>query len=135
MRALARILLGAIFVASAPNALQNSAEMTAPAEALGLPQPERMVQLHGIVNLLAGLALALGIRPRLAATALIANLLPTTFGGHRFWEEDGMEAMNDQIHFTKNVSLLGGLLLVLVSHDDGDADVAEELQELADELA
>lgn len=50
--------------------------------------------------------------PRLASTLLAATLVPTTLAGHRFWEEedDGAKA-NQQVHFFKNVSMLGGLLL------------------------
>ena len=75
-----------------------------------------MVQLHGGVNLVGGIMLGLGIKPRLAALALIANLIPTTLAGHRFWEEDDEQAkMDQQVHFAKNVSLLGGLLAIIAA--------------------
>lgn len=111
LRVLARMLLSAIFISSSANAIQNAEQMTAPAEALNLPSPVNAVRLHGIVNLVGGVMLALGIKPRLALWALVANLIPTTMGGHRFWEDDDEGAkINNQIHFLKNVSLLGGLL-------------------------
>lgn len=115
LRLLARMLLSGIFIASSANAIQNAEEMTAPAEALGLPEPVAMVRAHGIVNLVAGVMLALGIKPRLAVWALLGNLIPTTVGAHRFWEDSDEGAkMNNQIHFLKNVSLLGGLVAALV---------------------
>jgi putative oxidoreductase len=47
-----------------------------------------------------------------AALALGASLVPTTFAGHRFWEEgDPKQRAAQKIHFLKNVGLLGGLLL------------------------
>lgn len=111
-----RSLLAAIFLSSSVNAIQNAEHMTGPAEKLGLPEPVNMVRLHGIVNLVGGLMLALGIKPKLAAWALIGNLIPTTIGGHPFWEEtDEGDKVNQMIHFLKNVSLLGGLLVFIAS--------------------
>jgi putative oxidoreductase len=116
LRTLARLLLAAVFLQTSTGAMRNAEYMTAGPEALGLPEPVRMVQLHGAVNLIGGLMMALGIKPRLAAWALIANLIPTTFAGHRFWEEDDEGAkMGQKIHFLKNVSLLGGLLGIVAA--------------------
>lgn len=118
-----RLLLGTIFLFTSVNALQNAEHMTAPAEALGLPEPETMVRLHGGVNLLGGLMLALNIKPKLASWALIGNLIPTTLGGHQFWEEEDEGAkINQMIHFLKNVSLLGGLLTVIAAERMTDED-------------
>jgi uncharacterized membrane protein YphA (DoxX/SURF4 family) len=56
--------------------------------------------------------LATGRMPRLASWALASTMVPTTVGGHRFWEESDPQArQNQQIHFFKNVSMMGGLLL------------------------
>jgi multidrug efflux pump subunit AcrA (membrane-fusion protein) len=64
------------------------------------------------VQVLAGSLLAIGKFPRLSAAALAASLLPTTAAGHRFWEsDDKQERSQQQIHFLKNLSMLGGLLI------------------------
>jgi hypothetical protein len=56
--------------------------------------------------------LGLGRFPRLSALALAATLVPTTLAGHRFWEaEDDAGRTQQQIHFLKNLSMLGGLLI------------------------
>ena len=53
--------------------------------------------------------LATGKFPRLSSLALAASLVPTTLAGHRFWEEsDPQVKAQQQIHFFKNVSMLGG---------------------------
>ena len=71
-----------------------------------------MVRLNGAVQLVAGSMLALGRFPRLSALAIAADLLPTTYAGHRFWEtDDKQERMQQRIHFLKNVSIFGGLLI------------------------
>jgi uncharacterized membrane protein YphA (DoxX/SURF4 family) len=72
----------------------------------------QLVLLNGVVHVVGGAMLATGKLPRLAALALAATLVPTTIGGHRFWEEsDPTARQNQQIHFFKNVSMMGGLLL------------------------
>ena len=46
---------------------------------------------------------------------LAASLVPTTAAGHRFWEETDPDHPGDQrLHFLKNVSMLGGLLIAAV---------------------
>lgn len=73
---------------------------------------ETLVRANGAAQVLGGTLLALGKMPRLSATVLAASLVPTTLAGHRFWEEEDEAARtNHQIHFFKNVSMLGGLLI------------------------
>jgi uncharacterized membrane protein YphA (DoxX/SURF4 family) len=72
---------------------------------------ETYVRANGAVQVGAGLLLAAGKAPRVASAALAASLVPTTLGGHRFWEYEGDERRAQRIHFLKNVSMLGGLIL------------------------
>ena len=73
---------------------------------------EDAVRLNGAVQMAAGLLLALGRFPRLSALALAATLVPTTAAGHRFWEaEEEADQAQQRIHFLKNLSMLGGLLI------------------------
>jgi uncharacterized membrane protein YphA (DoxX/SURF4 family) len=45
---------------------------------------------------------------------LLGSLIPTTFVGHNFWDEDEAQTRrNQQIHFTKNLAMMGGLIAVL----------------------
>jgi uncharacterized membrane protein YphA (DoxX/SURF4 family) len=76
------------------------------------PDDVLLVKIDGVVKIVAGTMLAFGKFPRLASTALAASLIPTTFAGHRFWEETDPERKREQqIHFLKNAGLLGGLLI------------------------
>lgn len=123
-RRLARPMLAAIFVSSGIDVLRRPgprAKVAAPvatklAEPLPLPSdPEQLVKINAAVQVVAGSLLALGRFPRLAAAALGASLVPTTFGGHRFWEHDDPgQRSQQQIHFLKNTGLLGGLILAMV---------------------
>src|SRR3954454_13256134 len=76
------------------------------------PDDEMLVKIDAGVKIVAGTMLAFGKFPRLASTALAASLVPTTLAGHRFWEEEDPEVRaQQQIHFFKNVGLLGGLMI------------------------
>lgn len=111
--AVARPMLASMFVAGGLDAARSPGPRTQAAEKLGLPQPALMVRLSGATMVAGGAALALGYKPRRAALLLAGTLLPTTYAGHAFWEsEDPAARMQHQIHFMKNVSMLGGLLLV-----------------------
>lgn len=79
----------------------------------GAPQQtEQAVRISGGVQLVAGSLLAVGRLPRISALAIAATLVPTTLAGHRFWEaEDQQERFQQRIHFLKNLSMLGGLLI------------------------
>jgi putative oxidoreductase len=73
---------------------------------------EDAVRLNGAVQMVAGTLLALGRFPRLSALALAATLVPTTAAGHRFWEaEEDADRTQQRIHFLKNLSMFGGLLI------------------------
>jgi uncharacterized membrane protein YphA (DoxX/SURF4 family) len=80
-----------------------------------LPADTTLVRVNAATQVVAGAALALGKAPRLAALALIGSLVPTTAGGHRFWEFEAAERMNQRNHFIKNLSIVGGLLQVVIA--------------------
>jgi len=86
-----------------------------------------VVKLNGAVMVGAGATFALGILPRLSAVALIGSLVPTTIGGHAFWEQEDPAARSaHQIHFLKNVGLIGGLLMFLAGGKGRKADEATD---------
>jgi putative oxidoreductase len=119
LRFLARCLLADIFVVSGYDTLTNPGHRTeVVAKTLPLPQPHLMVRINGASMLAGGTALALGVKPRLAALGLAAALVPTTYSGHQFWNQNDPAARRMQlVHFNKNVSLIGGLLIYALSDD------------------
>jgi uncharacterized membrane protein YphA (DoxX/SURF4 family) len=115
-------MLASIFIAEGLDSLLHPDTRAPAAEAVVRPLAERVpvvpdqveqaVRLNGAVQLVAGSLLAIGRFPRLSAAALAASLIPTTYAGHRFWESnDKQESSQQKIHFLKNVSMLGGLLI------------------------
>ena len=126
IRATARPMLASMFITGGldallhPKAKAGAAIKVAPGIARRLPfplteDPVQLVRINGGVQLAAGLSLATGRLPRLSALALACSLVPTTLAGHRFWEKsDKTERAMQQQQFTKNLSMLGGLILAAV---------------------
>jgi putative oxidoreductase len=129
VRLAARPLLASMFVVGGIDAVRNASKKTdaadpvvdrlAPLLRTYVPQlPEdttTLVRLNGAAQVGAALMLATGRLPRISSAVLAATLVPTTAAGHRFWEaEDPQQKANQRIHFFKNCSMLGGLLLAAV---------------------
>jgi uncharacterized membrane protein YphA (DoxX/SURF4 family) len=104
--------MSGIFVKAGWDAFREPGGRPKKAAELGLPQPDLMVRANGLGMMAGGAALALGVKPRLAALALIGLLVPTTLAGHRFWEEASVKGRSAQeVQFLKNLGLIGGLLV------------------------
>jgi putative oxidoreductase len=65
-----------------------------------------------IVQIVAGLGLAVGVYRRTCALALIAFLIPATLIAHSFWMAPSQLFQLQLINFLKNLSMIGGLLFV-----------------------
>lgn len=125
LRSVARICVGSIYVFAGSKTAQDPSPMVPKAGKLldlgraAVPVPatdEQLVQINGATQVVAGTTLALGIFPRLSATALAASLIPTTAAGHAFWDiEDPAQRAAQQLQFVKNLSMLGGLLYIASS--------------------
>ena len=110
---LARACLAAIFVQGGVRAAREPGDRTAKAARLGFPEDPRLVRANGVAMAVGGAALALGVRPRLAATGLVVSMVPTTAAGHPYWLDDDPVARTQNLtQFLKNLGLVGGLLLV-----------------------
>ena len=129
-RLIARPMLASIFLVGGVNALRNAASWPRKAE----PVTDRLVPLvqqgrapaarsrgpghagppqRRASSSAPALALATGRAPRLSAAVLAASLVPTTvgrppvLGGSR----TRRQRTQQQLHFFKNVSMLGGLMI------------------------
>ena len=106
-----RFLLASIFLLSGP--AHFSEKMIGHAAAQGLPFAGVLVPLSGILAFAGALMIALGYRARLGALLLVAFLVPVTLVMHAFWAvKDPMMAEMQRIMFMKNLSMLGGVLLI-----------------------
>jgi putative oxidoreductase len=108
---LGRLFFVLIFLMAAPNnftkqTIAYAASQGAPLASLGVP-------LMGVISLVGGLSILLGYRAKIGAWLIIAFLLIVTPIMHKFWGvPDPMMAQVQMINFLKNLSMLGGALLI-----------------------
>jgi len=108
-----RVLLAVLFIGSGlgkAGAYQATAQYMA---ASGVPAVSALLPLTILVEVGAGLLLALGYKARWAALVLFLFLIPVTLVFHAFWGLDPQAAQMQQMHFMKNVAIMGGMLVVL----------------------
>jgi putative oxidoreductase len=120
LRFLVRPMLAAPFIVGGLNVLRTpktsaraAADVAEPiANAVGLDaSSETLVKANAGAQVGAGIALALGFFPRVAAVVLSASVVPSTIAAHRFWDEREPARREEQmLAFAKNAGLLGGLL-------------------------
>jgi uncharacterized membrane protein YphA (DoxX/SURF4 family) len=114
IRTITRLLLSGIYIINGWGAFSKPGGRHKLVAAAGIPYPEQAVVINAAVMVCAGLLLGLGITPRLASALLLGSMIPTTLVGHPFWkEEPGSQRQNQETQFLKNLSMIGGLLMVL----------------------
>ncbi|MBJ6724438.1 DoxX family protein [Geomesophilobacter sediminis] len=108
---LGRLFFAFIFLMSAPNHFTNKAIEYASAQ--GVPFASIAVPLSGIIALAGGLSVLFGFHAKVGGWLLVLFLLPVTFMMHAFWKvtDPAMEQIQ-MIMFLKNLSMLGGALLI-----------------------
>lgn len=127
-----RILFVAIFVWSGLGKLMNIAgtaqaiaakvpippalaDLSAQIEAtMGLPMPHLLAIAAGVVELVAALLIVFNIGTRWAAIVLLLYTIATTVVFHDFWNMTGAERTSNMVQAFKNVSLIGGFLILFV---------------------
>jgi putative oxidoreductase len=72
-----------------------------------------LVPFSGVLAFAGGLSILLGYRAKLGAWLIALFLVPVTLMMHNFWAvHDPMMAQIHMAMFMKNVSMLGGALLI-----------------------
>lgn len=109
-----RILLGGYFIYSAYNHFANLKSLTGYAGSKGVPMPKVAVVATGVVLLLGGVSILTGMWIFIGLTLLALFLLVTSIMMHPFWKiTDPAMRMGEQINFTKNIALMGALLMIM----------------------
>jgi len=108
---LGRFFFALIFLFAAPNHFTKQAIAFSASQ--GVPLASIAVPLSGVVAIAGGLSILLGYRAKLGAWLIVLFLIPVTLMLHKFWlVQDPMMAQVQMILFMKNVSMLGGALLI-----------------------
>jgi len=82
--------------------------------ATGMEMATMLAILTGVVELVGGLMVATGIGLRVACVLLILFTIATIYYFHPFWAMTGPERAGNMVHALKNLSLIGGLLMLFV---------------------
>ena len=110
-----RIIVGGYFLMAAFNHFTNTGMMAGYAQSKGTPAPKVAVMGSGVLLLLGGASFLLGFHPTIGTILLVIFLLGVTVKIHNFWTiSDPMARMNEQVHFGKNVAMIGFLLMTLM---------------------
>jgi len=79
----------------------------------GVPMAGVLVPLSGVIAFVGAVLVLLGFHARLGAWLLVLFLVPVTLAMHNFWTvADPMMAQVQRAMFFKNLSMLGGALLI-----------------------
>lgn len=120
-----RLGLAALFLWSGYGKLAFMDGNIAYMKSVGLPAAALLIWAALLVELVGGAVLATGWKARWAAAVLTVFTIVATFLFHAYWNAPADQALNQQIHFMKNVAIIGGLLGV-VSHGAGRYALARD---------
>ena len=109
---LGRVLLAVLFIVSGWGKIGGFDGTAGFIASKGLPLPQVLTALAIAVELGGGVLLLAGWKARWAALAMAAFTIVITPIFHGFWNAPAAEAMDQQIHFLKNIAIIGGLLMV-----------------------
>jgi putative oxidoreductase len=103
-----RVLFAGVLAFLAVGNLQELEETVAYAESKGAPFPALSVPLSSLALIAGALSIAVGAAPLLGSLAVLGFVAGVTPVMHDFWNQEGMDRQNEQIHFLKNVGIAGG---------------------------
>ena len=111
-----RILLVGIFIFSGVVKFVDLSGTATHIAGKGLPMPVVLAAAAGAVEVIGGLMVALGWRTRIAAVILLLFTAGAGLLFHDFWNlPTGREQINQMIHLWKNLSMIGGLLVLAIA--------------------
>jgi len=110
-----RLIFGGYWLMAAVNHFKNLAYMSDYAKAKGTPLPKLAVAGTAVILSAGGLSMLLGVYPAVGIALLIVFLLGVSVQVHNFWNVDDAQLKQiDIINFTKNMALIGALLMFLL---------------------
>ena len=113
MLAIGRILIAIIYISSGLEKFMALSEVTAQLASKGFPAANVFAYAAAALELGGGILIVLGWQTRIVALALAIFTGIAAYFFHDFWHlPAGMEHTNNMIHFMKNVSIMGGFLIL-----------------------
>jgi putative oxidoreductase len=107
-----RVLLALMFILAGFGKLTDIGGTAGYIASGGLPLASTLAVLVGLLELVGGIAIAIGFQARWAALALGLFTLVASLLFHKFWAVAADQAFVQQLMFMKNLSVAGGLFIV-----------------------
>jgi putative oxidoreductase len=108
----ARLLLTALFLIFGWRKLRDFSGTVSQMVELGVPMPSLAAGVATFMELPVAFAVAVGAFTRPAALLMFFYTLGTARFGHRYWTMTGAEKVDNMDGFYKNLSIMGGFLLL-----------------------
>jgi putative oxidoreductase len=109
-----RVAVGLFYLMNALNHFRNVQMLGGYASSKGVPAPQAMVVLTGVLLLVGGLSILFGAYPTVGIAAVVVFLVVVAFWMHNFWTvQDPMQRMGEMVNFNKNLALAGSALMFL----------------------
>lgn len=108
-----RVMIGWIFIQSGWRKL-----MDIPAFVKTMPRrdlPDLLGYIAPPVEVIGGVAIVLGTATRYAALLILLFTIIATFSSHRWWNYPEAQQAGQHSHFWKNVTMMGGLVVLFVT--------------------
>jgi putative oxidoreductase len=119
-----RLVFGGFFLYNGINHLKERKSLGQFAGSKNVPMPEVAVAATGVALIAGGASILLGVKPKLGAAAIAGFLVGVSPVMHNFWSlQDPNQRMNEMVHFSKNMALLGSALALMGMDEPWPASV------------
>ena len=109
---IARLLLALMFLLAGISKFAGLEGTAGYIASKGLPLPQLLAFASALIEVVGGVMLIVGWQARWAALALAAFTALASVIFHNYWSLPADKQMIDQLMFMKNLSVVGGLLMV-----------------------
>lgn len=107
-----RLLIAAMFIYAGWGKIGGFEGTAGYIASKGLPLPQVLAAGTIVLEIVAGVMLAIGWKARWAALALAGFTLLATLIFHAYWEYPPEQFRTQQLFFLKNMAITGGLLVI-----------------------
>jgi putative oxidoreductase len=111
----ARLLLTALFLIFGWRKLRDFSGTVSQMVQLGVPVPTLAAAVATFMELPVAFAVAVGAFARASALLMFFYTLGTALIGHRYWTITGADKVDSMDGFYKNLSIMGGFLLLYMT--------------------
>jgi Predicted membrane protein len=105
-----------MFIFTGISQLRNYKETVQYLTSQKVPFPKLSALMSSLLSISGGAGIVFHKYSLYGSILIILFLLPATFFGHRFWSvKNKKEKTNQMQHFMKNISLIGGAIVIALS--------------------